>query len=141
MQHSPHRHADARRHMQGQNMVVGMGDTGMDVFHCHISDNRIIPSAFSSTNLLLVERSTGYLYFDSTTHRKVRYYRLFKDNIDANGHGTHCAGSAVGSPQFGSLPPMQPPKRTKFKILQILDKNRCAEIQPNSTQLHLVDMA
>ena len=26
------------------------------------------------------------------------YYRMLADGLDANGHGTHCAGSAVGAP-------------------------------------------
>ena len=47
------------------------------------------------------EAGTGIKYFDSTTHRKIRYYRLFEDGVDANGHGTHCAGSVMGYPASG----------------------------------------
>ena len=81
-------------------MIVGMGDTGIDVFHCHFSDSTFPASAFSLG--LKVESDTGLAYFESTSHRKIRYYRVFKDNIDSNGHGTHCAGSALGSPEFGA---------------------------------------
>ena len=47
------------------------------------------------------EPSGGALYFDSTAHRKLRYYRMLDDGVDANGHGSHCGGSAAGSPQAG----------------------------------------
>jgi hypothetical protein len=36
-------------------------------------------------------------------HQQVRYYRLFEDEIDGEGHGTHCAGSAVGGLAGGQL--------------------------------------
>ncbi|KAK9815059.1 hypothetical protein WJX73_006174 [Symbiochloris irregularis] len=85
--------------IQGQNMIVGMGDTGVDVFQCFFVDSRFSQAAFSSQ--LLVEPGTNIPYFDSTTHRKVRYYRAYIDNVDANGHGSHCAGSALGYPETG----------------------------------------
>ena len=47
------------------------------------------------------EPGGGALYFDSTAHRKLRYYRLLDDGVDADGHGSHCGGSAAGSPQAG----------------------------------------
>ena len=112
---------------------------------------------FKDPNLALTFTNTddmGYLYFSSTTHRKIRsvqrglilqkvlfqfhqsgcrlwgpllpcssraahsctlpglssrcagrYYRAIDDKVDANGHGTHCAGSAVGSlPSSGPSP-------------------------------------
>lgn len=34
---------------------------------------------------------------------QVRYYRMFGDAIDGEGHGTHCAGSAVGGLANGAL--------------------------------------
>lgn len=34
--------------------------------------------------------------FDSDRHRKVRYYRAYADTRDANGHGTHVAGTLAG---------------------------------------------
>ena len=77
-----------------------MGDTGVDVFHCHFIDSSFPANAFSTG---LGREASGVLYFDSTRHRKIRYYRMFEDNIDANGHGSHCAGSAVGSPQYGRV--------------------------------------
>lgn len=86
-------------HVQGQNMIVGMGDTGVDVFQCFFVDSSFPATAFSSG--LLIEPVTKVPYFDSTTHRKVRYYRALVDNVDQNGHGTHCAGSALGYPETG----------------------------------------
>ena len=47
------------------------------------------------------EPGGGALFFDSTAHRKLRYYRLLDDGVDADGHGSHCGGSAAGSPQAG----------------------------------------
>lgn len=84
--------------LQGQNMIVGMGDTGLDVFHCHFSDSSYPASSFQAS---ILRDSAGTYYYDNLSHRKVRYYRFFKDNRDANGHGTHCAGSAMGAPEFG----------------------------------------
>ena len=53
--------------------------------------------------LVLQEPATNVSYFASTAHRKIRYYRMFEDALDANGHGSHCAGSVVGYPQDGVL--------------------------------------
>lgn len=56
-----------------------------------------------SISIPIQELGTGISYFDSTTHRKIRYYRMFLDALDANGHGTHCAGSVMGYPQSGTI--------------------------------------
>ena len=40
----------------------------------------------------------GVRTFDSTAHRKIRYYRAYGDTADSNGHGTHVAGTLAGAP-------------------------------------------
>ncbi len=83
---------------QGAGQVIGMGDTGLDMGHCLLRDDAVpVPATLAGG--LQQEPDGGALYFDSTAHRKLRYYRLADDGVDANGHGTHCGGSAAGSPQ------------------------------------------
>jgi Subtilase family len=81
---------------QGQGQVMGMGDTGVDVNQCMFRDDNqpIGPTSWGAD-------SSNHLLFDSTTHRKIRMYRQLGDGIDSEGHGTHCAGSALGSIQGG----------------------------------------
>ncbi len=62
------------------------------------------------------EPGGGALYFDSTAHRKLRYYRLLDDGVDANGHGSHCGGSAAGSPQAGGAGGRMPRKFILFCV-------------------------
>ena len=84
--------------LDGTSQIVGMGDTGLDWLHCTFKDSSVAgPGAGPFTK----EATTGYLYWANPAHRKVVYYRQVADNIDENGHGTHCAGSAVGSLQSG----------------------------------------
>ena len=75
-----------------------MGDTGMDWLHCTFKDSA---TPGPGAGPFLKETDTGYLYWVNTAHRKIVYYRPVIDNVDENGHGTHCAGSAVGSLQSG----------------------------------------
>jgi len=83
---------------QGAGQVIGMGDTGLDMGHCLLRDDAVpVPATLAGG--LQQEPGGGALFFDSTAHRKLRYYRLADDGVDANGHGTHCGGSAAGSPQ------------------------------------------
>ena len=47
--------------------------------------------------------------------RLCRYYRALADFVDGDSHGTHCAGSTVGSLQAGTLhswPPLTGPAVT-----------------------------
>ena len=89
-----------------------MGDTGLDFDHCLFVDSTLqgplsnssssSSSSSSSTALRQLPFSfserDGTRYFASSTHRKLSYYRAFSgDAVDGSGHGTHCAGSAVGS--------------------------------------------
>lgn len=47
---------------------------------------------------------TGKRFFDSETHRKIRYYQASADLIDMNGHGSHVVGSILGSPLYSTDP-------------------------------------
>ena len=97
--------------LRGQDQVLGMGDTGLDYDHCLFVDPTLQPpsspsSSPTAASPLLPLRQLpfsfserdGTRYFASATHRKLSYYRaLSGDAVDGSGHGTHCAGSAVGS--------------------------------------------
>lgn len=77
-----------------------MGDTGIDWLHCTFTDS-VTPGPGAGP--FLQETDTGFLYWVNAAHRKIVYYRQVIDNVDDNGHGTHCAGSAVGSTQSGRV--------------------------------------
>ena len=77
--------------IQGQNQVIGQGDSGLDHLHCFFND----PSVDWQANIKIEGRVRT---FDSTVHRKIRLYRAFADFLDANGHGTHTAGTLAGIP-------------------------------------------
>ncbi|BDA48510.1 probable serine protease/ABC transporter B family protein tagD [Coccomyxa sp. Obi] len=95
-------HALWQAGLQGQGMVLGMGDTGLDFDQCYFYDSAVrIP--YSIAQGLSQEPGTGIPYFQNSTHRKVRYYRMFADATDGEGHGTHCAGSAVGALANGAF--------------------------------------
>lgn len=84
--------------LNGENQIVGMGDTGIDWLHCTFTDSAHSGPG-SGPYLAETAATGGYTYWVSATHRKIVYYRQVDDNVDGNGHGTHCAGSAVGSLQ------------------------------------------
>ena len=75
----------------GKNQVLGLGDSGLDRFHCFFID----PSVDWAANTKSVD---GVKTFSSEAHRKIRLYRAFADFVDDNGHGTHVSGTAVGMP-------------------------------------------
>lgn len=80
----------------GKDMVVGIGDSGLDYNHCFFAD----PEVEWSANIEIVGRVST---FTSTTHRKIRLYRAFSDFRDDNGHGTHTAGTLAGIPYGNTL--------------------------------------
>ena len=84
--------------LNGLGQIVGMGDTGIDWLHCTFADSNV-PGPGTGPYLTETAATGGYLYWVSTTHRKIVYYRQYSDNVDGNGHGTHCAGSVLGSLQ------------------------------------------
>lgn len=75
----------------GKNQVVGQGDSGLDYGHCFFDD----PNVDFASGVAVVGRVRT---FQSTVHRKIRLYRAFADFLDANGHGTHTAGTLAGIP-------------------------------------------
>ena len=77
--------------IQGQGMVIGIGDSGLDYRHCFFAD----PDTDWEANIVTIDR---VLTFTSETHRKIRLYRAFADFRDDNGHGTHTCGTLAGMP-------------------------------------------
>ncbi|DBB02440.1 TPA: Signal peptide peptidase-like 2A [Trebouxia sp. C0006] len=105
--------------LNGENQIVGMGDTGIDWLHCTFTDSAHSGPG-SGPYLTETAATGGYTYWVSTTHRKIVYYRQVDDNVDANGHGTHCAGSAVGSlqsPGYTGWQGMAPQAKIAFQDL------------------------
>jgi len=80
----------------GKDMVIGIGDSGLDYRHCFFAD----PDEEWAAQ---VEIINGVSTFTSTTHRKIRLYRAFADFRDDNGHGTHTAGTLAGMPYGNTL--------------------------------------
>lgn len=75
--------------LRGDKQVIGVADTGVDSFNCYFYDpkGRVRPSDLSSP------------YVDKSFRKIVQYnYNGCGDQSDAEGgHGTHVAGTAVGS--------------------------------------------
>lgn len=92
-------HCDAG--LDGTGQIVGMGDTGIDWYHCTFTDSSVAGPGSGP----YATDAMQYLYWANPAHRKIVYYRQVADNIDENGHGTHCAGSAVGSLQSPGTSP------------------------------------
>lgn len=80
----------------GGGQIIGQGDSGIDYNHCFFVD----PNVNFTQHISIVG---GVLQFDSTTHRKLRMYRAYADFQDANGHGTHTAGTLAGIPYGTSI--------------------------------------
>ncbi|KXZ45957.1 hypothetical protein GPECTOR_49g541 [Gonium pectorale] len=78
--------------LDGRNQVVGCGDSGMDLGNCFFADTAVPFMQNVATN------ANGQQYFLSDSHRKLRYYlAVVQDLFDGFGHGTHVAGTLVGS--------------------------------------------
>mmetsp|Transcript_31546 Transcript_31546/g.89554 ORF Transcript_31546/g.89554 Transcript_31546/m.89554 type:complete len:1752 (-) Transcript_31546:144-5399(-) len=82
--------------LNGTGQIIGCGDSGIDVKSCYFYDPSVEVLPGSELD------SGGKMYFSSTSHRKVAYYRFFGDGVDDNGHGTHVTASVAGSTSQGS---------------------------------------
>ncbi|GFR51593.1 hypothetical protein Agub_g14014 [Astrephomene gubernaculifera] len=90
--------------IQGENIIVGVGDTGVDVGHCYFLDDKYSPSALKA---LLNRSATTELYrWSLPDHRKLAQYAVAGDTSyfsdGSGGHGTHVCGSVAGAVSSGS---------------------------------------
>lgn len=65
---------------QGQNQVMGIGDTGLDVQHCLFRDASVPFSAFQTETGRSNNAGDPLQYFDSATHRKIRHVSILAQN-------------------------------------------------------------
>eukprot|EP01039_Chlorochromonas_danica_P002662 gene2662-2907_t len=73
----------------GYGEVVGIADTGLDMFNCYLYDPDHNVSYSTSTDKTKISVNTA--------HRKVIQYVAYADNKEnAEGHGTHVSGSVAG---------------------------------------------
>jgi len=80
--------------IDGDGQVIGCSDTGLDEYSCFFFDNDEDD---------VVDRSPSTASTHDPTRRKVVQYIDFVDEYDyTSGHGTHVAGSAVGSVYSGN---------------------------------------
>ncbi|KAG2424603.1 hypothetical protein HXX76_014329 [Chlamydomonas incerta] len=88
--------------LQGQNIIVGVGDTGLDLGHCSFLDPVYTPASLKA----LLQRNTSVpgspLRWYLPQHRKVVQYVIHPEADEsyfgdyAKGHGTHVCGSIAG---------------------------------------------
>ena len=72
-----------RAGIRGENVLVGVGDSGLDVRSCWLADPENAPPG--------------------PRHRKIRRYNaVWGDDVDANGHGTHVVSTILGEAVQGS---------------------------------------
>ena len=84
--------------IQGEGQTVGCGDSGVDVDSCFFYDPELSISENVRSSEEGITSVTVSLFFESDTHRKIRYYGSSSDFSDGDGHGTHVAGTLVGNP-------------------------------------------
>ncbi|GFR41226.1 hypothetical protein Agub_g1899 [Astrephomene gubernaculifera] len=101
------------RGLDGNAQVVGISDTGLDTDSCYFFDP-LVPDVWRR----MVYDPTGLCgkVLNTAAHRKLASYCAFQDFGDADGHGTHVTGIAVGacsSPATPPSPPLSPPPKPK----------------------------
>jgi len=83
--------------LTGDGELVMVADTGLDYDHCLFRDPSESPT--------VANFSPGMTFNINSNARKVVFYLIFNgDDIDADGHGTHVAGSIIGDPLSGLSP-------------------------------------
>ena len=81
----------------GQGQVIGVGDTGVDYYHCFFYDENNEPP-FQTT-------LAGASATTTSAHRKFKSFWAYMDKIDSEqGHGTHVTGIAAGKAHTSSNP-------------------------------------
>lgn len=85
--------------LDGTGQVIGCGDSGVDMDSCYFFD-----SAVPFLDNIQTDSRNNWQYFASSTHRKVVLYLGRQDIMDGYGHGSHVAGSLLGSRQGASTP-------------------------------------
>ncbi|EFJ42929.1 hypothetical protein VOLCADRAFT_96935 [Volvox carteri f. nagariensis] len=87
------------RGLDGSSQLLGISDSGVDMDSCYFFD----PSMPNVAGMLVQDPTRrGARVFRSDAHRKVASYYCYSDFGDADGHGTHVSGIAVGA-CYGSI--------------------------------------
>ncbi|KAG2450043.1 hypothetical protein HYH02_000147 [Chlamydomonas schloesseri] len=93
------------RGLDGRGQVLGISDSGVDLDSCYFFDPEI-PDVWR--RLVPDSKFKGAKVFTSDTHRKLKSYYAYTDFGDADGHGTHVSGIALGAcylpPANASMP-------------------------------------
>ncbi|KAG2442839.1 hypothetical protein HXX76_002918 [Chlamydomonas incerta] len=82
------------RGLDGRGQVLGISDSGVDMDSCYFFDPEI-PDVWR--RLVPDPKFKGAKVFNSDTHRKLKSYYAYTDFGDADGHGTHVSGIALGA--------------------------------------------
>jgi len=90
-----------RAGLDGSGQVIGCGDSGVDTDSCYFRDNAVDFRAGLRTD------ASGVQVFQSAEHRKIALYVGLQDLADGFGHGTHAAGTLLGS-AYGTNPLVSP---------------------------------
>lgn len=80
--------------IQGEDQIVGCGDSGVDIYSCFFYDP-LVPFEGNTQN---TKQGNLNFSFESPNHRKIRFYGTSADFNDTDGHGTHVTGILVGNP-------------------------------------------
>ncbi|KAL0485823.1 ABC transporter-peptidase tagC, partial [Acrasis kona] len=84
----PYSHPLWDRGITGANQIIGVGDTGVDYYHCFFYDEQNPQPPF--TKLIRADNQAN--------HRKFAAFWEYMDRIDSpTGHGTHVSGTASGA--------------------------------------------
>ncbi len=113
--------------LRGQGQLVAVCDSGLDYNSCYFHD---------SENRVSVVRNVGEPK-KSTPHRKIHeIWALIDDVSEGRAHGTHVAGSVLGSPmkqlnssqyvKFDEHSGMAPEAKVLFTDIGCIDENGCS---------------
>lgn len=87
--------------LRGDNVIIGIGDTGMDYRNCLFDDaslTTVTPCKDCLSTQTAACSFTASACTTASTHRKVAAYWAYVDTLDVEqGHGTHVCGSIAGS--------------------------------------------